>query len=680
MDVKKQAESAALLYANANKVLVGCSNFVGGVSAEINADGGSGSPYTDGTGAGGRVSIAIGVSDGDYDALGAGETPENLIYSDKINSVTATATGPNSTYNSTTGVWNKAPDGTLTTVLGEVSTFDFSVVSEPAGVIAQGVAYETVQVDKNSQVVRTAPAYGFDSADSRTRYSRLGWVVSNAFEEVASGDGATASFKAEAGPFTLVWLWGNPETATALTVPSNCTVRVDGGETLGEGVHSIWRTTGTVRLEAQPAEGCEFLCWEGEVGYGKSAVSDYTFDAGMRSLMPVVRPVEPATNRTWVGGTGVWRDATNWSPAGIPGKGDALVISSGSCLVSNYLECAALTVAGGSLKVAEKATSKLEEAVLKVAGDLVISNNASVLVAPVNYYRHGVLTVGGDLSLTNTAQLTISAGPLDNESFTMAGGGGFVTVGRNFSITGSAKVTPNCEVYTGGPIVFTVGGRFTLGEGATIYAVANGFKYCGDRVPAMLAPGAGWSYTIGAGYGGYGVAHNGVNGEKYGSEYAPIHPGSGSGDYGGGHPGGGLIRIHAGVVSLAGTLNADAAATTSTASSASGGGIFVTASGAMDIAASASFLARGGYRCTGLGQPGGGGRIALWRHLSAADLATLVGTGTMRRVARRDRTDAFLAVYPDMAKVVGGENLSGDNAGTFRFCDGRRPGIVIVFR
>ena len=138
--------------------------------------------------------------------------------------------------------------------------------------------------------------------------------------------------------------------------------------------------------------------------------------------------------------------------------------------------------------------------------------------------------------------------------------------------------------------------------------LGNGFQRTSGRDPITLGPGCGVGHTTAAGYGGFGSGHNGTYGKTYGLVLTPIHPGSPSGDYQGGHPGGGLIRIHAaGKVEIAGRLDASARESDTSESSASGGGIWVTAGGRMTVLPGAVLKARGGYRCTGAGGPGGGG-------------------------------------------------------------------------
>ena len=81
-------------------------------------------------------------------------------------------------------------------------------------------------------------------------------------------------------------------------------------------------------------------------------------------------------------------------------------------------------------------------------------------------------------------------------SFTVANGGAWET--------GTSVVYPISEGYTGGSVVFDVAGAFELGANAKFDATAAGFRRYDGRSPVTYAPGFGYSYTIGAGYGGYG--------------------------------------------------------------------------------------------------------------------------------------------------------------------------------
>ena len=425
--------------------------------------------------------------------------------------------------------------------------------------------------------------------------------------------------------------------------------------------------------------------------YGKSTSNPLVLAiADMRKVTPLVRAVSEPVTRTWLGAAKtvkLWNDPANWEPAGVPGAADDVVIANGTCLVSNYAACASLKLAGGAaLKVAETASSMLEEAVLVVNGDLMMTNTATLTVAPRNQYRHGRLSVGGDLVLNGTNTLTVSAGPVDGTTFTHENGCGFVTVGGNLIVVGKSTVIPNSEPWTGGSVVFTVGGNFTLTTNAAFKANDNGFQRTSGRDPITLGPGCGVGHTTAAGYGGFGSGHNGTYGKTYGLVLTPIHPGSPSGDYQGGHPGGGLIRIHAaGKVEIAGRLDASARESDTSESSASGGGIWVTAGGRMTVLPGAVLKARGGYRCTGAGGPGGGGRIALAQMLSSAQLAAMMADEQYHGPGKANKhvfeEEVFKASHPGVGiDVLGGEDSAGEQKGSFRFVDGQSIGLMLIVR
>ena len=673
-----------------------CGDFESGSGASLDASSAMDTAGAQAPGSGGRISIAIGVSDADLDALGAGEEPSNLVFSDEITIVSAVANG--GTYKSGSTTYPGVA-GTLTTVLGAVSTYPLAAVSVPDGLTAPGLDYSTVNVTVGETYSVTAPAYAFDPAYPNTvRYSCAGWIVSNVSEQVAAGNGTTASFVPETGPFTLTWLWASRETvATAIANDGELgSVAVNGGEPAASA--SLWLgDSGTATLAATPAEGAEFLYWVGEVPYGKAKDNPIVFDtAEPRSLTALFRVAEEPTTRTWIGGTravGRWEDPSKWSPANIPGFGDAVVVgSSGWVMATSRVEVASLTVRDNAIVlVADKVVgasnygsgvagegfiaaitkTRLGEAAVLVAGDIVLTNAGQLAVGYQNVNYHTRVSAGGDFRLTDTARFLVAGGPTD-ETFTFARGAGSVTVGGTFLVGGTSRVYPKSEQYTGGSVVFRAG-KFILEAGAAVNAVSAGFWRFPNRVPYSLAPGIGLDYGIGAGYGGYGYGYAGAYGCAYGFEYAPIHPGSSGGEYFSVTGGGGLIRIHAGEMTVAGTLNARAAETDSTQSSSSGGGIWLTSRTRPVFAAGASLLARGGNRCTGVGAEGGGGRIAIGIGLTGAQVEEFAATGTLagRSVAKRVVTDAFLSENSGVTVNVGDGrgNATGIYAGTFRVLD-----------
>lgn len=668
----------------AKKVTEGCA---GVLNAEGSNNSNSSSP---GGGSGGRISIGVGLSDEDIDYLASGGDPaeRGLSAQDGCILLTCTVQGGTGGQKNAAGEKIRGASGTVTTVYGASSDVSVTVVGSPSDMGAVDPDYGTRSYERNSTQTFTANAVAYAQED--IRYSCTGWSAVNEDGVIASGSTTTAEFSIGEKPATLTWLWGDCEKGLVVNVPENVQVKVDDVVFSESGI--TWGRDGDdVAFEALPAEGYEFLCWEGEVPYGKSTSNPLVLAiADMRKVTPVVRAVSEPVTRTWLGAAKtvkLWNDPANWEPAGVPGAADDVVIANGTCLVSNYAACASLKLAGGAaLKVAETASSMLEEAVLVVNGDLMMTNTATLTVAPRNQYRHGRLSVGGDLVLNGTNTLTVSAGPVDGTTFTHENGCGFVTVGGNLIVGGKSTVIPNSEPWTGGSVVFTVGGNFTLTTNAAFKANDNGFQRTSGRDPITLGPGYGVGHTTAAGYGGFGSGHNGTYGKTYGLVLTPIHPGSPSGDYQGGHPGGGLIRIHAaGKVEIAGRLDASARESDTSASSASGGGIWVTAGGRMTVLPGAVLKARGGYRCTGAGGPGGGGRIALAQMLSSAQLAAMMADEQYHGPGKANthvfEEEVFKASHPGVGiDVLGGEDSAGEQKGSFRFVDGQSIGLMLIVR
>lgn len=659
-------------------------------SALLSAHGGQNSHGSaTGGGTGGRISLGLGLSATEIENLGAGATPAELglNWQDSISEIPVDCSGNRGGAKDKDGNYYYSQPGTVTAVYGSEADTTVTVFGNHAELGEPVPNYGASAFEKGSTQTFTCPAVGYASASER--YSCVGYVVSNTTTEVAHGD--TTSFSVEIGdePLSVTWIWGVREIACAVIGVDGATVSVNGVSGGAEGV-TKWLAVGEVPVvSVAPDAGCEFLCWEGPIPYGQATANPLTLSADViRSVRPVVRPVAEPTTRTYNQTDSktvkVWTDPTAWTPQGIPGAGDDIVIAGkGTLLASNYFACASLTLKDSAIfKIADSASSLLEEAALVVSGDLTMTNTAALTVAPRNQYRRGNLTVGGDLTLFG-GTLTVSAGPTNGVDFTYATGAGFVTIDGSLTVLGSSTVVPNSDPWTGGSVVFTVGGDFTLATNAAFKANDNGFERIAGKSPITWGPGWGYDYSIGAGYGGYGSGNNATYGNPYGFALAPIYPGSPSGEYGGGHTGGGLIRIHAtGNVFLDGLLDASATAKSTDASSASGGGVWVTAGGRMTVSPGARLLARGGYRCTGAGKPGGGGRIALAQMVTQAQIAAMAADGAYHGPGKEKRhvfdDEAYLADRPDVTIDVNGGEAYAVGKGTFRFIDGRSDGLVIL--
>lgn len=95
--------------------------------------------------------------------------------------------------------------------------------------------------------------------------------------------------------------------------------------------------------------------------------------------------------------------------------------------------------------------------------------------------------------------------------------------------------------------------------------------------------------------------------------------------------------------------------------------------------------ARGGYRCTGAGGPGGGGRIALAQMLSSAQLAAMMADEQYHGPGKANKhvfeEEVFKASHPGVGiDVLGGEDSAGEQKGSFRFVDGQSISLTLIVR
>ena len=680
-------------------------------------------------GSGGRIALAIGLSDAEIDALGSGTAPADLQGVTAIDEITLVKNvdvkgGPESTK----GANNQTlygPVGTVATLSGASADTIVTVVGSPVAPSgANGPVYEAVACPQGAVATFTATETCSLEGRADERYTVAGWRFTNVEGEVvASGTGASAAVSVGKEPLTLTWLWAGRETRTAVASNDAGT-----GEVLVDGAaaESVWiGETSTSSMAAVPAEGCEFLYWIGDVPYGKARQNPLTVDGrAARRITAVFRTAETACARTWKGAAnaaGDWLDASLWEPAGVPGLDDDVVIDRGTCDVSNFVavgslvlrDTATLRIAVTSVKGAVRydilsdyqlplAAPLTEEAGLVVTRSLTLEDKAQLAVGMTGQTRRSNLVVGGDLSLAGTNKLVVAGGETD-ETYTFARGAGFITVGGRFGIADGSVLHVFGERYTGGSVVIRAE-TFDLAEKATVAAWKGGFWFFNDRTPGSHAPGQGFNYLTGGGYGGYGLREgnpNGGNGldngygQPYGQEYAPVHPGSCRGSYGNDKTkyAGGLIRIHANAVRLDGRLDARPSETDEW-TSGSGGGIWVTSAGAIEVGANAVLTAKGGHRCWDTSYAGGGGRIALASHVTDEQVAEMALTGEVAgwKARHYNAAEAFLAAHPTVVvDVTAGESVADYNApnmikddalytGTFRVIDGRSPGFCIIVR
>ena len=679
-----------------------------GVNAKISAQGGELTGGYTSYGAGGRVSVALGLTDAQLAALCTDEPIDGLTYEDEV---TAIAVDVRSGVRHAPEGDLRGNPGTATTVTGPLAYQRVTVAS--SGKQAKGVAptYGNYSYEGGTVQTFTAPEYGIDPDDPSVRYLCTGWELVNAEGEKTSGDGRTAEVTVEHGPLTLTWKWGAAQSRTVIRKPANGTLTFDGVAVDGDGI--IWATGLSPAIAVVPDSGYEFVGWEGNVPYGKTWANPLQVTVTEPlDLIPVVRAVAGPTTRTW-NGTGDWTDAAKWDPAGLPGAGDAVVIAGGKCVVSNGLRAAALTVAdGATLAIAAAGAPNGALAVagnVSVAGTLTVGYGVVATGSGDNFKMVGTrmpshvrVAVGGDFTLTGSGRVEVYGGPVGGD-FTFASGCGFVEVGGTLALQDTSVLALYSDIYTGGSVKITAGG-FTVAEGATVDAASKGYAWANSSTPPD-APGLGYSYTIAASHGGWGCQPTGQSTSKvrvpYDFELAPTMPGSPNGTYAGGQrPGGGVIRVHAKTVSIDGTLDAGVFHYTYYGGAA-GGSIWLTAD-AFAFGANARLIVNGGRAKAQYATYGAGGRIAIGYRIGDARLAALAETGTWPGFkAKRQKTpeefratigNATMTVDVEMGGYVDANPSDGERAiyermlgegyprGTFTFVNDYNPRTLLFVK
>ena len=356
-----------------------------------------------------------------------------------------------------------------------------------------------------------------------------------------------------------------------------------------------------------------------------------------------------AETKTWLLNTqkarGYWDDPAQWSPAGVPGPGDDVVIQGKAtyCHVSNSISVASITVGnkcnlevgvttgteGGDYpysftpgKTSAVADANNSPVAINITGNLTIIENGALIVGRPGWGRIATINVGGDLfiqSHTSSKEyqrhsfLDIWAGET-NATHTIQSGSAFLDVAGTTTLTNGYK--NGGVIHFGGDpnmgsTVIASFGDVEIAEGCSVNANAGGYNW---NRSAMYA-GPGTSVTSGntqaGSYGGRGLGNENPS-LVYGEPDAPYWLGSACIDNltkDSGAAGGGAVRITAGNIVVNGSIAANGGQ--DGYESASGGSVWIKCdalSGAGSITASGGVNGRANQYnryC------GGGGRIAL---------------------------------------------------------------------
>ena len=224
-------------------------------------------------------------------------------------------------------------------------------------------------------------------------------------------------------------------------------------------------------------------------------------------------------------------------------------------------------------------------------GELLINNNgAGVGVAtPLGVATDTVFQVDNlVITGTNTGAATADGAPIRANSVTLLNGAVLTQQATTANQTFSLQMTITNNLLVDSASRIDVSGLGYLAG----YTVGN-------------TTGGGAKSTTGGSYGGVGaVCCGGVATTVYGDYHNPDNLGSGSGPYGNGAPGGGLVRIMAASAQINGSLLANGG---NGYDGGSGGGILVSVG---TLTGSGTIAANGGNANGNDG--GGGGRVAIY--------------------------------------------------------------------
>ena len=212
------------------------------------------------------------------------------------------------------------------------------------------------------------------------------------------------------------------------------------------------------------------------------------FLAGLWFLFPTFLPALHGATATWVGGSGDWNTAANWSTGSLPGTNDNVVIGAGASIT--------VTHSSGTHTVQ---SVQSQQAFVLSGGSLTVSNTVQVNNAFT--LSGGTLVNATVLQGTNSASIIISGGTLDG-----------VTVSGNWDVGASINVasltvldglTINGTLQVGNPTNSWYGyvsfaGSQTLGGNGTV-VFGNAGTCAGLPVDHLAVANAGTTLTIGSG-------------------------------------------------------------------------------------------------------------------------------------------------------------------------------------
>jgi hypothetical protein len=206
-----------------------------------------------------------------------------------------------------------------------------------------------------------------------------------------------------------------------------------------------------------------------------------------------------AADLVWIGGTGAWNIAGNWSPAQVPTSADnAIITNSGPYTVTVP---AGTTATAGTITVGGASGPQIlaiDRATVTAGGASVINANGHLdfLVAQSVLNGAGNLTVDGALNWANGTMSGTGAATIGSGGVLAIGSGG-VTLGRMLNNGGTGTWSGgNLTLSTGGVFNNLAGGTFDITADGRLSGSATTPRPPGPRAPSSwrrLTTAARWS-------------------------------------------------------------------------------------------------------------------------------------------------------------------------------------------
>ena len=184
-----------------------------------------------------------------------------------------------------------------------------------------------------------------------------------------------------------------------------------------------------------------------------------------------------ATDLVWIGGTGNWNAAANWSPAQLPAAADNVFITNNGIYTVTVPNSVDPTVASLTLGGANGTqTLSLGRSILTLNGASIVNANGQLVLTVGNS------TVTGAGSLTVNGALNWASGTMSGAGVTSIGGSGVVTI--NGGVTLTTRMMNNA-----GHVSWD-SGNLTAGSGAVINNLVGGTFYVtfDSRLNVATAP------------------------------------------------------------------------------------------------------------------------------------------------------------------------------------------------